>query len=94
MNIPRTHYVRIARFWSKSGTGLNRQVEIQLEPRPEDDMVGDVPREQMTGLQVFSRQTGNEISGQAILDPTQLRELHEAIGKRLAELDEMAVQSS
>lgn len=89
----RTQYIRIARFWTLSDH-VNHQVEVQLEPRPDDDKVGDIPREQLTALQAFSRKSGDAISGSAIFTPDQLRELHEAIGKRLVELDELARQSS
>lgn len=85
----RTQYIRIARYWTLKDR-LFEEAEIQVIPAPDEGSTD----KSLTAIQPFSRKSGNEIAGMAILDPDQLRELHEAIGKRLVELDELARQSS
>lgn len=79
----RTAYIRLTRFWPRSGAGVNTNAEVQLEPRPDEDAMTD---NRVTSLQVFSRRTGDPIGGLLVFDRDQLAELHTAIGERLAEL--------
>lgn len=89
MSFARTQYVRIARYWTLKDR-LFEEAEIQVIPEPDEGSTD----KSLTAIQPFSRKSGNEIAGMSILDAEQLRELHEAIGKRLAELDAMAAESS
>lgn len=83
-----TQYVKAKGMWTQDDR-LLRNVEVQMLVEAEDGMDG-TPAYLLTSLQVFGFNTGNPISGQVVFDPEQLRKLHEAIGKRVAELDETA----
>lgn len=86
-----TQYVKATGLWTIDDR-LKRAVEVQVISEDFEELLDNVPVELLTVLQMFGTNTGNPLSGQLMLDPTQLRKLHEAIGKRLTELDEKAVQ--
>lgn len=73
-----TAYISLTQFWT---TDIRRlKAELQLDV-PED------PAEQhLTTLQAFGFNTGEPVSGQAVMDVEALRLLHEVTGHRLAEL--------
>lgn len=76
-----TAYIPLTRFWTEEDHLV--VAEIQVESRPDEDHHTSAD---MTAIQVFSHGSGEPISGQAVLDPSQLTQLHQAIGRRLAEL--------
>ena len=77
----RTAYIPLTRFWNEHDNLI--VAEIQLESAPEEDHYGD---KSTTSIQVFSHTSGDTLSGLMVMDPNQLTQLHQAIGRRLAEL--------
>jgi hypothetical protein len=77
-----TTYVNALRNYKINGQ-LRPDCELRVEPEVDE---GEASDPNVTSLQLFSRETGDPLAGQIVLDPTGVRELHAALTERLGEL--------
>jgi hypothetical protein len=84
-------YIPIRRYWPPNGKPVREDRELQVQPRPDEDIFDST---NFTSLRVHSRETGDPVSGEAVLDADQLAELYLWLGERLAELRHPAAPTS
>lgn len=78
-----TEYVTISRYYTPKG-GLRENRELQITSDLDEDEVFDSSG--FTAMRVYSRDTGDPVSGEAVLSPDELAQLYRWAGQRLAEL--------
>lgn len=74
-----TAYIALTQFWTTDTRRLKAELQLDV---PEDPF-----QRHLTTLQAFGHNTGEPVSGQAVMNIEALRSLHEAIGERIADLD-------
>jgi hypothetical protein len=79
--MPDIHYIRLARYVTPKHQ-RDIDAEIQL-----DSKSAVAPEPGMTSLRMHSWERGSELTGDAVMDLAQLKELRDALNTRIGELE-------